>query len=481
MQSHAGITFSKNQDENKLPPVYSALDNNSYKAEILRLTIRTLINPDNDFVSPFSQKIMELIEENPQFTPNCLQLIPVPIHSQTGKLIQSVAFSPDSKMLACGSESTTLWNMETLEEFITLKTEAGSIAFNPQASLLAIGSHHGYVNGKLEFWNLNTYKPITTLKSSGKITSLAFSLDGTKLASAYHEFYVDKVNLWSVDAKNTNNNCKLITKLSYREEDDDDWGHSGDRMCLLGVNSVAFSPNKSTLACGSKDRTIKLWNISTQEIVSILVGHDKDVTSVAFNKDGTLLASGSYDGFIKIWDPAKGKEVSSMDNGGLITSVAFSPNDKVIAVGSKEWGNNVTLWKIGTNKPIAVLPSIEMEEDKGRIFSVAFSPDGKYLAAGSDYGLQLWVLRWLKSIKVSDTVKDFLKTLYPTTQGVKKFLLLNEIFDKNATIDAHGKPKRSRPLDLYNPAAIALYRDLPEWLQKALEKNKMVRIWIKKK
>ncbi|WP_414622747.1 WD40 repeat domain-containing protein, partial [Calothrix sp. CCY 0018] len=67
------------------------------------------------------------------------------------------------------------------------------------------------------------------------------------------------------------------------------------------VNSVAFSPDGKTLASGSWDKTIKLWNISSGKIISTLDGHQSYVNSVAFSPDGKTLASGSADKTIKLW------------------------------------------------------------------------------------------------------------------------------------------------------------------------------------
>jgi WD40 repeat protein len=72
------------------------------------------------------------------------------------------------------------------------------------------------------------------------------------------------------------------------------------------VQSVAFSPDGKTLASGSEDQTVKLWNICTGQCVQTLQGHTHWVQSVAFSRDGKTLASGSWDGTIKLWDVKTG-------------------------------------------------------------------------------------------------------------------------------------------------------------------------------
>jgi WD40 repeat protein len=69
---------------------------------------------------------------------------------------------------------------------------------------------------------------------------------------------------------------------------------------------VAFSPDGKTLASGSADHTIKLWEVATGKEQATLKGHTRVVTSVAFSPDGKTLASGSTDKTIKLWDVTTG-------------------------------------------------------------------------------------------------------------------------------------------------------------------------------
>ncbi|MFM6621008.1 MAG: WD40 repeat domain-containing protein, partial [Dolichospermum sp.] len=67
------------------------------------------------------------------------------------------------------------------------------------------------------------------------------------------------------------------------------------------VWSLAYSPDGQTLASGSDDNTIKLWNARTGNLLQTLTGHSSSVRSVAYSPDGQTLANGSYENTIKIW------------------------------------------------------------------------------------------------------------------------------------------------------------------------------------
>jgi WD40 repeat protein len=64
---------------------------------------------------------------------------------------------------------------------------------------------------------------------------------------------------------------------------------------------VAFSPDSKTLASGSRDGTVKLWNLKVLQEAITLRGHRGQVASVAFAPDGNLLATTGSDGSIRLW------------------------------------------------------------------------------------------------------------------------------------------------------------------------------------
>jgi len=68
------------------------------------------------------------------------------------------------------------------------------------------------------------------------------------------------------------------------------------------VNSVAFSPDGATVASGSGDTTVRLWDAASGALTATLEGHSSIVHSVAFSPDGATVASGSWDKTVRLWD-----------------------------------------------------------------------------------------------------------------------------------------------------------------------------------
>jgi serine/threonine protein kinase/WD40 repeat protein/tetratricopeptide (TPR) repeat protein len=154
--------------------------------------------------------------------------------------------------------------------------------------------------------------------------------------------------------------------------------------------SVTFSADGNTFATANRNNhSIRIWNLSGTGEKLVLAGHDNGVPDVAFSPDGKILASGSKDRWVKLWDVATGRLQRKLPRfESSIQSIAFSPDGRLLATG--QFGpaaQPVQIWDLETETPHAFVPS---DDELGQsAYGVAFSPDGKYFAACGN-GLTIW-------------------------------------------------------------------------------------------
>ncbi len=246
--------------------------------------------------------------------------------------VYSIALSSDGRILASGSWDKTIkiWQLDTGEKLHTLRGHSDrvySVAFSPDGQTLASGSW----DKTIKIWQLNTGEELHTLRGySDRVYSVAFSPDGQTLASGS----LDKtIEIWRLRKKRKKNRWLTCWGLEHTLI-----RHSGEVSC------IAFSPDEQTLASGSWDKTIKIWQLNTGEELHTFRGHSDRVYSVAFSPDGQTLASSSSDAIIKIWQLDKQQELCTLtDHSDRVYSVTFSPDGKTLASGS--WDKTVKIWR----------------------------------------------------------------------------------------------------------------------------------------
>jgi len=146
------------------------------------------------------------------------------------------------------------------------------------------------------------------------------------------------------------------------------------------LRDVAVSQDGLRVASSSADRTLRIWDAETGEILFIFPGHAGWVEGVAFSPDGRFVVSASRDDTVRLWNIA--------GHTGSVNGVAFSPDGHSLATASGD--RTVRIWNVEAGRPS--LSRVLSGYDEG-VFRVSFSRDGQLLAtADFDSEARLWDL-----------------------------------------------------------------------------------------
>src|SRR5439155_1715354 len=262
-----------------------------------------------------------------------------------------------------------------IRELVTPKIEpkvpprkaVNAIAYQPARKLIAVARY-----GEVELRSAETRAIVRTLHGHrGNVNAVTFSPDGKFLYAAGGEAgWLGEVRQWDLNDWN----------LFYVFE-----GHKD------AIYSLAVSPDGKTLATGSYDQKIKLWNVETDEETKTLSGHNGAVFGLSFRPDGKILASASADRTVKLWDVASGERRDTLSQSlKEVYTVAFSPDGKRLAAGGVD--NRIRVWEISDKAAETTNPLLYSRfAHEGGILKLVYSSDGKLLlSSASDRTVKLW-------------------------------------------------------------------------------------------
>lgn len=161
------------------------------------------------------------------------------------------------------------------------------------------------------------------------------------------------------------------------------------RGCLTGhtgpVRTIAFSPDGQWLISGGADRLIKIWDWRSQTEQATVQGHPQAINSLQVSSDNQRLVSGGAGKRVRLWDLQTGNLLAALAGHQLaITAVAFGSTTALVASASQD--RSVRLWDWQHQQLVTVLNGHTWS-----VRSVVFSPDGRLLAsAGDDNTIRLW-------------------------------------------------------------------------------------------
>jgi WD40 repeat protein/serine/threonine protein kinase len=290
------------------------------------------------------------------------------------EIVVGVALSPDGTRIAAVqglqrniAQQVKVWDAATGKRQFSIDMRSpvsydNDLVFSPDGKRIASGGH-GH-QGEVKVWDAADGHELLTLKGhSAPVSSLAYSADGKRIASAGWD---GTVRIW--EAESGREELKLTAK--------------GPKF-----TGVAFSPDGSRVAAGGASRAVFVWDAHDGRTLGTLKGHFAAVNCVAFSPDGRRLASGDFDGTVKLWEGLPQRDPRLLGEPSDSAAIlAYRPDGQAIATAARRTPRTPGIVKVRHSADGGIERSFEAHS--GGIHALRYSPDGMRLATGGWTGRQ---------------------------------------------------------------------------------------------
>jgi hypothetical protein len=253
-----------------------------------------------------------------------------PRAARQGERVSALAYGPDGKTLASGGEDgvVRVWDMATCRELRRLgdhPRQVATVAFAPNGPTLASASQ----DGTIVIWDLTTGRERKLVQGPAGPLAFLFADGQTLLAACGDEQY----HAWDL---------KSGAEIAH------------DPTGLGPVKALAFVLDGQSVAVASWESTARLCDLTGQELRQFQ-GHRSSLQTVAVSPDGRTVASGSHDETIRLWEVLTAKErLQFAGQREGIFALAFAPDGRTLASAAHD--STILIWDL-TGAPPAKLPA----------------------------------------------------------------------------------------------------------------------------
>ncbi|MGA8659345.1 MAG: protein kinase [Chthoniobacterales bacterium] len=328
--------------------------------------------------------------------------------------VHAVALTSDGRFAISGSGDGTLrvWDLESNRSARILAGHTGpvsAVAISPNDRLAVSASS----DSTLRVWDLESGQSLRALEGHrSPVFSVAITPDGRYAVSA------SGVRTQRVWAGKPGQRTRIASGSASPDRTLRVWDlESGQLVRTLAghadwINAVALTPDGHCAISASSDHTLRVWDLESGRLVRTLTGHTDSVNAVAVTPEGDRAVSASSDHMLRVWNLKNARSERILEgHTGWVTTVLVTLDGRRAISGSAD--HTLRLWDLTSGQSVRIL-----EGHTNSVTAVVLMPDGRRAISGSpDHTLRVWDLKTGQSLRTLAGHTDWVTAIVVTPDG----------------------------------------------------------------